>query len=85
MRNCFNLGTLVSDNQEEIMNRTELLASFFIATVGLVGFQFTDRTAPAQAKNDQAPSFTVKLLNGEDFKSSDLKGKVAVLKFVSSY
>ena len=67
------------------MNRTKLLTSFFILAVGLVGFHFTDKTAPAQVKNDQAPSFTLKLLNGGNLKSSDLKGKVTVLKFVSSY
>jgi thiol-disulfide isomerase/thioredoxin len=58
---------------------------FFILTFGLFTFHFTGRTALPQAKNDKAPSFTLKLLNGGDLKSSDLKGKVTVLKFVASY
>jgi peroxiredoxin len=46
---------------------------------------FDGKTAQAQAKNDKAPSFTLKLLNGGDLKSSDFKGKVTVLKFMASY
>jgi hypothetical protein len=58
---------------------------FFILTFGLFVFLFDGRTAPAQPKNDNAPSFALKLLNGGDLNSSDLKGKVTVLKFVASY
>lgn len=46
---------------------------------------FGDRATAAQARNDPAPSFTLKLLSGKDFDFSELKGKPAVLKFVSSY
>jgi hypothetical protein len=44
-----------------------------------------DRSAAAEVRNDTAPSFTLKLLNGGEFKTSDIKGKIAVLKFVASY
>ena len=67
------------------MNRIKLFPMFFIFTFGLSVSYSGARAAQAQAKYDMAPSFTLKLLNGGDFKSSDLKGKVAVLKFVSSY
>ncbi len=63
----------------------KLFPMFFIFTVGLFVSYFGGGTALAQAKNDKAPSFTLKLLNGGDLKSSDLKGKVTVLKFVASY
>jgi hypothetical protein len=58
---------------------------FFIFTFSLLVSYFGVSTALAQAKNDEAPAFTLKLLNSGDFKSSELKGKVGVLKFVSSY
>jgi AhpC/TSA family len=67
------------------MTGIKLFPMFSILTFGLFVFLFDGRTALAQAKNDQAPSFTLKLLNGGDLKSSDLKGKVTVLKFVASY
>jgi hypothetical protein len=67
------------------MSKTKLFPMFFIFTVGLFVSHFGGRTALAQAKNDKAPAFTLKLLNGGDLKSSDLKGKVTVLKFVASY
>jgi cytochrome oxidase Cu insertion factor (SCO1/SenC/PrrC family) len=58
---------------------------FFVFTLGLFVSHFDGSTALAQANNDKAPSFTLKLLNGGELKSSDLKGKVTVLKFVASY
>jgi hypothetical protein len=67
------------------MRRAKLFSLLVIFTVGLLALRFGDRVAAAQARNDPAPSFTLKLLNGRDFDSSELKGKVAVLKFVSSY
>ena len=67
------------------MSGIKLLLICVILAFGLFAFHFTGGTALAQAKNDKAPSFTLKLLNGGDLKSSDLKGKVAVLKFVASY
>ena len=67
------------------MRRNKLFPLFFIFTVGLLMPHFSDTAAAAQAKNDPAPSFTLKLLNGKDFDSLELKGKPAVLKFVSSY
>ena len=67
------------------MSRIKSFPMFFIFTFGLFVSPFDGRTALAQAKNDKAPSFTLKLLNGGDLKSSDFKGKVTVLKFVASY
>ena len=67
------------------MSRTKLFPMFFIFIFGLFVSHFDGRTALAQAKNDKAPSFTLKLLNGGEIKSSELKGKVTVLKFVASY
>ena len=68
------------------MSTKNCVAMVFILTFG---FNLSDsgaRSASAQAKQSEtAPSFTLKLLNGDEFKSSDLKGKVAVLKFVASY
>ena len=67
------------------MIRIKLFPILFILAFGLFTFHFTGRAALAQAKKVTAPSFTLKLLNGGDLKSSDLKGKVTVLKFVASY
>lgn len=67
------------------MRRIKLFPLFFIFAAGNLASHFGDRATAAQAKNDPAPSFTLKLLNGKDFESSELKGKVAVLKFVASY
>lgn len=67
------------------MSGIKLLPIFFTLVFGLAVFHFADRTVLGQVKNEKAPSFMLKLLNGGDFNSSELKGKVAVLKFVSSY
>ena len=67
------------------MSRTKLFPLFFILTFGLIVSHSGGRAAGAQAKNDKAPSFTLKLLNGGELKSSDFQGKVTVLKFVASY
>ena len=66
------------------MSKTKLFPMFFIFMFGLFVSHFDGRTALAQAKNDKAPSFTLKLLNGGELKSP-IKGKVTVLKFVASY
>jgi hypothetical protein len=67
------------------MTGIKLFAMFFILMFGLLTSHFTGRTALAQASSDKAPSFILNLLNGGDLNSSDFKGKVTVLKFVSSY
>ena len=67
------------------MGRTNFCALIFIFTVGLLVPYVSDKAGAAQARNDLAPSFKLKLLNGKDFDFSELKGKPAVLKFVSSY
>jgi len=67
------------------MSRIKLFPIFFTLVFGLAVFHLSDRTALGQAKNDKAPSFTLKLLNGQQLKSSDFQGKATVLKFVASY
>ena len=67
------------------MNRTKFVAMFLILLGGLFGLHLTSNTALPQAKSDEAPSFVLKLLDGGEIKSSELKGKVTVLKFVASY
>jgi hypothetical protein len=67
------------------MSGIKLLPIFFTLAFGLAVFHCANRTALGQVKNEKAPSFTLNLLNGGDLKSSDLKGKVTVLKFVASY
>ena len=67
------------------MSRIKLFPMFFIFMFGLFVSHFGGGTVLAQAKNDKAPSFTLKLLNGGEIKSSELKGKVTVLKFMASY
>lgn len=58
---------------------------FFTLILGLAVFYLADRTALGQVNNEKAPSFTLNLLKGGEVKSSDLEGKVTVLKFVASY
>jgi cytochrome oxidase Cu insertion factor (SCO1/SenC/PrrC family) len=68
------------------MSKTKLFLLFFIFTTALiVSYPDSRSAAVRQAKDDKAPLFTLKLLSGEHFTSADLTGKVAVLKFVSSY
>ena len=67
------------------MSRIKLFAMFFTLTFGHFVFHFDGPTVLAQAKNDQAAAFTLKLLNGGDLNSSDFKGKVTVLKFMATY
>jgi len=67
------------------MIRTKSLAVLSTLVLGLFVFHFPGKTFSAQAKKDKAPSFTLKLLNGGDLKSSELEGKITVLKFVASW
>jgi hypothetical protein len=67
------------------MTKTKSLAILSVLACGLFVSQFSEKTFSAQAKKDNAPSFTLKLLNGGDLKSSELEGKVTVLKFVASW
>ena len=65
------------------MSERKLLSIFFV--LGFAFFVFTGTPGPAQTKAEKVPSFRLKLLNGGDLKSSELQGKVTVLKFVASY
>lgn len=67
------------------MTKTKSLVILSAIACGLFVFQFSEKTFSAQPKKDNAPSFTLKLLNGGDLKSSELEGKVTVLKFVASW
>ena len=67
------------------MTKTKSLVILSALVFGLFVSHFADETVWAQAKKDKAPSFTLKLLNGGDLKSSDLEGKVTVLKFMASW
>jgi len=66
------------------MTKTKSLVILSALVFGLFVSHFADNTVWAQAK-DKAPSFTLKLLSGGDLKSSDLEGKVTVLKFMASW
>jgi hypothetical protein len=67
------------------MTKTKSLAILGALACGLFVFQFSEKVFSAQAKRDNAPSFTLKLLNGGDLKSSELEGKIKVLKFIASW
>jgi hypothetical protein len=66
------------------MTKTKSLVILSALVFGLFVSHFADKTVWAQAKG-KAPSFTLKLLNGGDLKSSELEGKVTVLKFMASW
>jgi cytochrome oxidase Cu insertion factor (SCO1/SenC/PrrC family) len=67
------------------MTKTKSLAILSALACGLFVLQFSEKTFSAQAKKDNAPPFTLRLLNGGDFNSSELEGKVTVLKFMASW
>jgi hypothetical protein len=67
------------------MIKTQSLAIVGLLMFTFFVFHFSEETFSAQAKRDNAPSFTLNLLNGGDLKSSELEGKVTVLKFVASW
>lgn len=65
--------------------KMKLLAILFTLGFGASVLNLAGKTESAQIKTEKAPSFTLKLLNGGEFKSSELREKVAVLKFVASW
>ena len=67
------------------MTRTKSLAILSTLVLGLLVFHSPGKTVSAQANKGNAPSFTLKLLDGGDFNSSELEGKVTVLKFMASW
>jgi peroxiredoxin len=67
------------------MIKTKSLVLILPLMFGLFIVHFPGRSVSAQAKKDNAPSFTLKLLNGRDLKFSELRGKVTVLKFIASW
>ena len=67
------------------MSRPKPLAVLFTLVFGLTGLHFPEKIVLAQQKRDKAPAFSLKLLNGGELKSTELEGKVAVLKFKASW
>jgi len=67
------------------MNRIKLFPMVLALALSFFAGHLTARTVLPQEKDNRAPSFTLKLMNGGDLKSSDLEGKVTVLKFMASY
>jgi len=67
------------------MNQKQSLVILAALVFGISVFHFLDKGVWAQVKQDKAPAFTLKLLNGEDLKFTGLEGKLTVLKFVASY
>ena len=64
--------------------RKQLSLSLLMQALGLVPFR-SSVLAQARPSDEKAPTFTLKLLDGGEIKSSELAGKIAVLKFVASY
>jgi hypothetical protein len=60
-------------------------AILFTLLLGLHILPFPNHDIHAQNKSVAAPAFTLKLLDGGTLRSSELKGKIQVLKFVASY
>ena len=67
------------------MKRIKIVSDLFYLDVRSLRRSFYRSDHTGAAKSDKAPSFTLNLLSGGDLKSSDLKGKITVLKFVASY
>jgi len=66
------------------MNRHFLLT--VTLSVALLGqYLHVESAHSAEATKDKVPSFTLQLLNGGELKSSELEGKLTVLKFVASW
>lgn len=64
--------------------RKQLSLILLMLALGLVPFR-SSALAQARPGDAKAPIFTLKLMDGGEIKSSELAGKVAVLKFVASY
>jgi hypothetical protein len=67
------------------MNKKQSLMILAALVFGISVFHFLDKSVWAQVKQDKAPAFTLKLLNGGDLKFTGLEVKLTVLKFVASY
>jgi len=67
------------------MTQTKSFLTLLALVLALLALRIPATTFSAQTKPDQAPSFTLKLLNGGELKSAELKGKVAILKFMASW
>lgn len=67
------------------MAKRQPLALIVVLILSLFVFDSSDQRVSAQPQKDSAPSFTLQLLDGAVLHSSELRGKVTVLKFVASW
>jgi len=67
------------------MNKLELFPMVLALALSFFTGHLTARTVLPQEKDNRAPAFTLELLKGGEVKSSELNGKITVLKFMASY
>lgn len=67
------------------MKSSKPSATFAVLMLSFLGLYLAGPTVLAQSKNNKAPAFTLNLLNGGELKSSELEGKLVVLKFKASW
>lgn len=67
------------------MTKLTRFSIFFALLLGLYFLQSPRHELNAQSKDVAAPAFTLNLLDGGTLRTSELKGKIQVLKFVASY
>ena len=67
------------------MNQIKLFPMVLALALSFFAGHLTARTVLPQEKDNRAPAFTLELLKGGEVKSSELTGKIAVLKFMASY
>ena len=67
------------------MSGTKSFVVVFVLLAGLLLLYSPIESAPAQIDKVKAPAFALKLLDGGELKSTELQGKVAVLKFKASW
>ena len=70
------------------MHKTRKFALLALFVCALALFHRTpqrEAAAGGEIKREKAPTFALKLFNGAELKSSDLHGKLVVLKFMASW
>lgn len=65
--------------------RDFLLSGFLLSAIALSYLVPQGTIGAAEVKREKAPSFVLKLFDGGELKSSDLRGKLVVLKFMASW
>lgn len=61
------------------------LLAFFMFIVALLDHTPQREATGGEIKREKAPSFSLNLFQGGELKSSDLRGKLVVLKFMASW